>query len=259
MNSSANSSLATAGVDLASQGNNTAAGVIEWSNGSAEIVELHDHFDDDGIARLVASAAKVGIDVPLGWPAGFVDAVAQHARDGTWPADYEHAHNRALRYRATDIWLQDEQHFSAPLSVSTDRISIPAMRAAAVLNKVTPRPDLDGSGVVVEVYPAAALRRWGLSFRGYKGVKNADVRRQLVTTFRQRTSAWLTIRPEQFNSCCDNDNVFDAVICALVARATLVNLTERIPLDRREAARREGWIAVPRERSLEQLANGEPV
>jgi predicted nuclease with RNAse H fold len=245
--------VTTAGIDLASQVDNTAACVIDWSHRPAPISELHDRLDDEGIVRLVTGVTKLGVDVPLGWPNKFVQALQQHSRNGSWPADYEHAHNRELRYRQTDIWLQDVLGFRAPLSVSTDRISIPAMRAASVLSKVSPRHALDGSSVVVEVYPAAALHRWDYPSRGYKGTKNAAARRELVTRFRTDTARWLQIDQQQFESCCANDNVFDAVIAALVARASQVGHTEPIPESQREAARREGWIVIPLPGSLGRL------
>jgi predicted nuclease with RNAse H fold len=249
------SRVTTAGVDLASQVDNTAACVIDWSQRPAPITELHERLDDDGIVRLVTGVTKVGVDVPLGWPRKFVQALELHSRDGSWPADYEHAHNRELRYRQTDIWLQDVLGFRAPLSVSTDRISIPAMRAAAVLNKISPRHALDGSGAVVEVYPAAALHRWDDPSRGYKGAKNAAARRELVTRLRADTTQWLQFDQQQYERCCANDNVFDAVIAALVARASQVGLTEPIPDSQREAALREGWIVIPLSGSLARLSS----
>ncbi len=58
-----------------------------------------------------------------------------------------------------------------PLSVSTDRISFAAIRCARILSEVARREgavDRSGSGKVVEVYTAAALRQWGLDFRGLR-------------------------------------------------------------------------------------------
>jgi hypothetical protein len=50
-----------------------------------------------------------------------------------------------------------------PLSVSTDRIAYPAMRIARLLGAVAGEPvDRTGAGRIVEGYPAAALRVWGL-------------------------------------------------------------------------------------------------
>jgi hypothetical protein len=54
--------------------------------------------------------------------------------------------------------------------------------------------------------------------------------------------------------CKTSDDAFDAVITALVARAAAIGVVEAIPAAEQSAAVREGWIAVPRRGSREQLA-----
>ena len=58
---------------------------------------------DAEITRLIGEVDKLGIDVPLGWPIAFAEAVSAHSRLGTWPASYQHAIIHAYRYRRTDI------------------------------------------------------------------------------------------------------------------------------------------------------------
>ena len=77
--------------------------MIEWSDGQATVTSLALGVQDNTIKELIFKANKVGIDVPLGWPVAFVDAVSQHSRDGSWPASYSHADNCAYRYRRTDL------------------------------------------------------------------------------------------------------------------------------------------------------------
>ena len=70
------------------------------------------------------------------------------------------------------------------------------MRAAGLLSALaTPGETMDRSGRarIVEVYPAAALRRWGYESRRYKGGLNAETRRTLVDRFLDATSPWLVI------------------------------------------------------------------
>lgn len=148
--------MRTAGVDLSSEDKKSAACVVEWSGNRASILTLTLGVADTEIARLIGEVDKVGIDVPLGWPIAFAEAVSGHSRLGIWPASYRHASMEAYRYRRTDIYTW-RTGGGPPLSVSTDRVGIPAMRSAALLAVVEPRVTLDGSGVVVEVYPAAAL------------------------------------------------------------------------------------------------------
>ena len=246
--------MITAGVDLASQAPRTAACVVDWSGRPACISELVVGIDDETIAALLPRADKLGIDVPLGWPTAFVDAVAHHSSDGSWPAGYRHSDTSAFRYRRTDLWAWRCLGTSPPLSVSTDRIALPAMRAAALLARSTVRAPLDGSGVVVEVYPAAALRRWGFPSRRYKRAENSARRQVLVERFLSETARWLRVGEAEARLCRLSDDAFDALICALVARAAAVAKVEQVPEEDRDAALREGWIAVPCSGSLGLLA-----
>jgi predicted nuclease with RNAse H fold len=244
-----------AGVDLSSQDAKSAACVVEWSDQGARIVSLDVGVSDRAIANLIEEVEKLGIDVPLGWPIDFVGAVARHTTDGTWPESYRHADLGPYRYRRTDVHVRRSVGI-VPLSVSTDRISIPAMRAASLLAAVTPRVALDGSGRVVEVYPAAALRRWGLPWRQYKGRDRTETRRALLAAFEDATKAWLQLPDDARRMCEGSDDAFDALIAACVARAVALGRVESIPEAEREAARREGWIAIPNEESLSGLGAG---
>ena len=250
--------MATGGVDLASQAKNTGACVIIWSESRATVTEMRDHADDECIAQLMVRVEKLGIDVPLGWPKAFVDAVSMHATDGSWPVHYNHAQAHAFRYRKTDLWIRETLNARFPLSISSDLIAIPAMRAAALLARQDAPVARDGSGIVAEVYPAAALRRWGFRSQQYKGTLHADARRELVLHLRRETRGWFEFADDFAEICCTNDNVLDALIAALVARAVYVGLVEPIPSEHLAAARQEGWIALPTVNSLHQLAFREP-
>jgi predicted nuclease with RNAse H fold len=242
----------TAGIDLSSQDRKSAACVMEWSDYRAEIISLDLSVSDEVITRLIGEVDKLGIDIPLGWPIAFAEAIAKHSRDGTWPETYRHADIEAYRYRRTDVHVREKVAL-VPLSVSTDRIGIPAMRSAALLATIRPRVPLDGSGRVVEVYPAAALRRWGLSWRQYKGSEHAEERCALVEAFAAKTGDWLGLSHQDRTRCEDSDDAFDALIAACVARASAVKVVEPIPEADLDAARREGWIALPSEGSLGTL------
>jgi hypothetical protein len=72
--------------------------------------------DDDELLRMVADADKVGIDVPLGWPVGFIQAITAHRDGELWPE----ITLGGLRFRLTDLHVQ-RQTGRWPLSVSSDR------------------------------------------------------------------------------------------------------------------------------------------
>jgi predicted nuclease with RNAse H fold len=245
--------MITAGVDLSSQDRNTGICAIEWSDGKANVIDLRLDVADPVIVDLIGMVDKVGVDTPLGWPTAFAEAVAGHSKDGSWPNGYRHEDTTEFRLRRTDVWIWRDLGLPQPLSVSTDRIALPAMRAASLISSLAERMPLDGSGVVVEVYPAAALNRWGLTSRGYKGRLNQECRGDLVSEFRAFTNSWLTLSRFQEDLCRASDDAFDALIASLVARAAKKSLVEPIPRSELSFAVREGWIAIPLRDSLAKL------
>ena len=238
----------TVGVDLASQPASTAIATIEWGGG-ARITELHSDVDDgELLAALRRRLSVTGVDVPLGWPDAFIAATQRHHHG----EDFGDEQVQALVHRATDRWVwKESMHRLRPLSVSTDRIAYPAMRMARLLGQLEARVDRSGGDGVVEVYPAVALKAWGLNFRRYKRSKGREELRDVVGVLRAAVP-WLQADDSTWRLAVDDDNAFDAVICALVARAHALGQTHPVPDDLRDAARREGWIAVP-SRTLSEL------
>lgn len=242
--------MITTGIDLASQPDRTAACVIDWREGHGIVVELQSRgVDDRQITALISSSDWTGIDVPLGWPDGFIAAVsAHHAAMGWAGGDIAQ-----LRMRATDEWVH-RRTGRWPLSVSTDRIAIPALRAARVLAEVPAARDRSGGGPVVEVYPAAALLIWGYRSRRYKRLAGAAARKALVTAFRAATEHWLFLQDVWWQQCLEDDDAFDALVAALVTRAAACGLVDPPPAGIRDVAAREGWIMLPLAGSLGRLA-----
>ena len=71
--------------------------------------------------------------------------------------------------RVTDLVVRQAR--LVPLRVSADRIGHVAMRCACLLARFAQQGhevSRDGSGMIVEVYPAASLKVWELPYRGYK-------------------------------------------------------------------------------------------
>jgi predicted nuclease with RNAse H fold len=246
----------TLGIDLASQDEDTATCEIEWSSGEARVRPPRCPQSDADLIAAVRAADVAGIDIPLGWPDAFVQAVSAYQAGGPWP-DMAPA---AFCYRATDDHvtrrLRERDIKRRPLSVASDRIAIPTMRAARVLSGLaagqTP-VDRTGAGKLVEAYPAAALEMWGLSARGYKGRKGAEVRSELFSKLEHRTRAWLRMNAAVCSTCCDVDHALDALVAALVARAAALGLCEPPPAHLAARAAREGWIALPPADALDRL------
>jgi predicted nuclease with RNAse H fold len=241
----------TAGIDLAAADDNTGACTIRWSPGRA-VAEVSCGHDDEALLSLVKTAGKTGIDVPFGWPEAFVAAVTRYHGGGAWSYESE----RGLKFRATDLDVAARAG-KEPLSVSSQLIAIPAMRAARLFTRLAALGlpvDRSGAGAVVEVYPAAALKLWGLPFTKYKGGKGSALRRDILGMLRDRTRGWLTLDETGVAACLQSADALDALLAALVARASALGLCEPPPRVLRAVARREGWIALPPADALVRLA-----
>ena len=93
--------------------------------------------DDADIAEAALSAAKLGLDCPLGWPDDFLRFLQAH-QAGRAVAPQEVAGRdwrRRLAYRATDRVVREVTGLT-PLSVAADRIGLTAMRAAGLLARL---------------------------------------------------------------------------------------------------------------------------
>jgi predicted nuclease with RNAse H fold len=245
----------TVGVDLAAEPERTAVARIEWSSGRARICDVACGADDGMIVAAITEAQKAGIDCPLGWPDDFVAFVAAHrAGQVTVPGDVTGREwRRQLTMRLTDRIVHAETGLT-PLSVSADRIGHVAMRCAGLLAQLArdgQAVDRCGSGTVVEVYPAASLKRWGLPYHGYKRPGDTQTLGHLVDQL-LAAAPWLEGGGTE-SLCRRSHDATDAVVAALTARAASQNLTSPPTARQEPAARTEGWIAVPTA-PLNQLA-----
>jgi predicted nuclease with RNAse H fold len=242
----------TIGIDLSAQSKKTAVCALAWGDTSARISHIGVGADNQVLIELIATHAptKVAIDAPFGWPKPFIRALTDFTDSGRWPSGRE---RRPLLLRTTDLLVKD-QTGRDPLSVSSDRLAICAMRCAELLVELAGDSELDrtGSGLVIEVYPAAALRQWGFDPTGYKGAKPEKVekRRQLVEEMEAATSRWLELSEEDRELLAASDDIFDAVVSAIVARAAQIGRTLPIPEAHRRIAASEGWIHLPERQPL---------
>ena len=250
---------------MASQAKNTAVCLLDWRPGRCEVRLLASEGsgpqerDTDRLLALMLGdgVEKVGIDAPLGWPVAFVRAVADL---DAWPLEAERP-KVELERRHTDRWIH-RQTGKVPLSVSTDRIAYPAMRAARLIRRYQDhterRIDRTGvSGPVCEVYPDTAVTAFGLRppqlpRLGYKGADGASVRAIMVERLTGR-APWLALDAEHRERCIASDDHFDALIAALITRAVALGQTHPPPAEMAADAAREGWIHLPRG-GLDRLA-----
>ena len=237
--------MITTGVDLAAEARGTAAVSIDWTDSAAVIVDAAVGVDDAQIVAASVRADAVGIDCAFGWPDDFVEFVTGHAagRPVDLTRDSGLDWRRRLSYRETDRFVRD-QTGRWPLSAATDRLGLTAMHCAALLDVIGAAVgpvDRAGRGPVAEVYPAAALRMWGLSRPRYK--VDAAVRDGMLDSIRH-AAPWLDIGSHRALLVA-SDDVFDAMIAALISRAHAMGEWMRVPPAQQDRARREGWIVLP--------------
>lgn len=217
--------MITVGIDLSAQSKKTALCRIEWSGSVASIKDLKpSNVTDDEILDAAAAADRVGIDVPFGWPHRFLHVIQAHAAGAFYTDELR---PEELRWRATDRYVNTATGLR-PLSVSTDKIGAASLRWVRIEKQWRERGndpiDRTGDGRFVEVYPAAALVRWELRHQGYKGAKNRGILAEMVENLRDRLPAldvdmWA-------DTLSQSDDAFDSLVCALIARAAALGLTE---------------------------------
>ena len=237
--------MRTAGVDLAAEPKGTALAVIDWSETKATLSELHLGVADEVIVETAGTVHKLGIDCAFGWPDEFVQFVLAHSScDQTAPGvDGGMAWRRTLAYRETDREVRKVTG-RWPLSVSTDRLGLTAMRCAGLLSRIAEAGipvDRSGSGIVAEIYPGASLRLWGFTTTGYR--TDAAIRAQLLQ-YIQDAAPWLELGPYAPHLIRSAD-AFDAVVAALAARSAALGFYEPPAPMMLDRARREGWIVLP--------------
>ncbi|MCR5977968.1 DUF429 domain-containing protein [Gordonia jinghuaiqii] len=234
--------MRTVGVDLSASPDKTAVAVVDWHHERAALVDLVVGADDSTIRRLVDGATRIGIDSPFGWPDEFVEFVVAHHRNELPPGRRldDIGNRRPLALRRTDLRVA-EAGLGRPLSVSADQIAHVAFRCAGLLADLG--VDDRVGGWAVEAYPAGALKRWGLVSRGYKRAANRAVLAALGESL-QAAAPWLSLGGHAATTARDDD-AFDAVITALIARAASLGRTTLPARADRAVAEAEGWIHVP--------------
>ena len=234
--------MLTLGADLASQPANTGVCTVRWENGEAHIEVLEVGATDDQVLALHDQCNATGIDAPFGWPVLFEKMLNGELAEELATPGWFKAAKPDLRYRATDHFVKRKTG-KTPLSVSADWIAMPTMRCQGLLARMGVT-DRSGDGRVFEVYPAAALKRWGLPHSGYKAKKGETTRERLLEQLLVE-ARWLHPSDDQRTTLLANDNALDALLCALIARAASLGLADECPDELKATARTEGWIHLP--------------
>ncbi len=197
----------------------------------------------DWLVGHCAEAAVVAVDVPFGWPRPFMEALSCYRIGDALDLPREQ-----YRLRATDFWIKENIPPLQPLSVSTDKLGSTSIVGTKLLRaldnegfRLSPRSAVP-SAAVVEVYPAASLRAWGLA---HKNIETPTMLETLRKAFK------LAIEDADREILLRSRHCLDALVSALTAREYADGNTfyppKYIPDETIEI---EGWIHVP-SRSLQ--------
>ena len=232
-----------AGLDLAAEPKATALALMDWSGKSARIVQLDLNVDDQWVLDSTREAEKLGIDCALGWPIEFVEFLNSYSQNSFAQIDGDMPWRRRMAYRETDRVVR-EVTGRWPLSVSTDRLGLTAMRCAGLLSRLAEdgiEIDRTGAGKVVEIYPGASLRLWGFDTSGYRA--SAAARATLLEKILE-AAPWF--EPGQFAELMiESCDAFDAVIANFATRSAQLGLSTRPAKEDSKKAEIEGWISLP--------------
>lgn len=237
--------MLVAGIDLAAEPKGTALAILEFENNKAKLVFLSQGLDDQALIDQTINSDKIGIDCAFGWPIEFAKFIATH-QDPTNETEIDGGMDfrRTLSFRETDRQIR-ELTGRWPLSVSTDRLGLTAMRCAGLLSKYQKEGvaiDRSGGGKLAEVYPGATLRNWDFDTTNYR--VNNDVRARLLKDIKAQ-APWLDTDSFETQMIESSDS-FDAVIAALAARAVYQGRYTKPTQDQQAAAEIEGWICLPK-------------
>jgi predicted nuclease with RNAse H fold len=152
------------------------------------------------IRQAILDGAWVAIDAPFGFPARFSALVGEMGESPqTWNGpERGDAHNSRHRLeqdpsghdavirRATDWHIMRTVKGVTPLSSVVEQITSTTLRCCWLLKEAGVTDRLGGDNVI-EVYPAAALARWGLPSAEYKGSKGRQVRSDIIDKIESRS------------------------------------------------------------------------
>lgn len=262
------------GVDIAKEPQKTALCEIRWSESEAIVERIELRVTDDRIIQCSNASFVTALDAPFGWPTAMVRAVSRWMPGGEWsrPSDTAfrlRATDEATRRIVSDTLATRTAGSSAvtpvhPLSVSSDKIAMAAWRVCGILSAsgsngtvVTEAlgQALSGRGTIIEAYPAAALALWGIERAKYKSSDEAGAarRRAMLAAITRQLPRSIVWKGAAEATCTATDHALDAFVCALVARAAALGHVHAVPDEQREAARNEGWIALPLPNSLSSI------
>lgn len=242
--------MKTLGIDLASKPQKTAAIGIEWpESGSPRVLEgdTEARLTDDEVLRLFEAETwgRIAIDTPFGWPTDMLEVLNRwQART---PIDLKasaRTQGSPAIHRATEIAVR-ERTGKYPIAVGVNNLAWVSLRVFHLLSAAGGASDRSGvSTRFVEAYPKGAQTLWlGIGIESTK--KSAAARDTALGRIEEETGLIIGDARDEIIGEGEADHLFDALLCALVARAAMLAQTWRPQPELRATAEEEGWIHQP--------------
>ncbi|VUT28267.1 MAG: hypothetical protein SYNGOMJ08_00836 [Candidatus Syntrophoarchaeum sp. GoM_oil] len=209
-------------------------------------------YNDERIDRIMKGKEPfiIAIDAPLGWPLKLGEVLTEHYAGMVIEKDAD-----KIFRRCTDEEVRKETKKQS-LDVGADKIARTAHGALELLEKLRSEYKLELPlawepddfkqrtekkilSSVIEVYPAATLKQYGLSYEKYKDKKNTDERKKILKGLKTRIG---TSNIEEEKAIGD-DNILDATVCVLAGLDFIEGKCFEPPdREKAEKAKKEGWI-----------------
>jgi hypothetical protein len=185
----------------------------------------------------------LSFDAPLGWPIALRRGLADHSAGEPLCGARDE-----LFSRETDRFVH-AQTGKPPLRVGADRIAATAARTLQLIHNLRKRTGLQlplgwrpatapRKTELIEAYPAATLKTYGLPHDGYKS-DNDDrhrIQRKAILT----GIAAEVVLGDFGDALLDSSDAMDAVVCLIAARDYRIGNVH--PPKNVDVARSEGWI-----------------
>lgn len=215
-----------------------------WNGNVIRVLEIVTRPERERLIKTLVSwcvgdcPTLLALDAPLGWPAALGPYLVQHQAGAPLSID-----PNLLFRRETDRVIRQEAGKQS-LDVGAVRIARTALAALDLIqslrinlnkpiNLLFEPPKCNEIGVI-EVYPAATLKLYGLQRVGYKKAAAQSVRREIIADLRKMIEL-----PAEQNLLEDDVDTLDAVLCVLAGVDFLKG--EVIFPEEMTLARKEGW------------------
>lgn len=234
------------GVDCATQKKKTGLSLATYEEGQCCLQEARTGEGEKSVAEIISDWLLEGetfllaLDAPLGWPVHLGEELHSHQA-----GESIYVEPNKLFRRMTDKYVKGKIG-KVPLDVGADRIARTAHTALSLVGELR---ELNGmelgvawdpfkvdKGAIIEVYPAATMKTYGIINSGYKDAGKESLRESML----QDLKGYIEIDTSLDTVLVSNADVLDSAFCVL-AGIDFLKGQVYMPADK-QLVRTEGWI-----------------